>query len=108
MCRLLATHWIICRTAPLTVLLALSLPAAIGLPNFVAYLTTAGSSHPYLAGLAVGVEGLVVEAEGDIGSGLGQVVYQSAFLAGHSCVEVAVGIQRDNSLGEEQSRSAGV
>ena len=74
----------------------------------MAYLTTAGSSHPYLAGLAVGVEGLAVEVEGDIGSGLGQAVYQSAFLAGHSCVEVAVGIQRDSSLGEEQSKSAGV
>jgi hypothetical protein len=106
--RLLATNRIIGRTAPVIVLPALSLPAVTGQPNFVAYLTTAGSSHPYLEGLAAAVEELVVEAEEDIDSGLGRVVCQSAFLAGHSCVEVAVGIQPDSSLGEEQSKSAGV
>jgi hypothetical protein len=74
----------------------------------VAYLTTAGSSHLYLAGLAVEAEGLVAEAEGDIGSGPGQVVYQSAFLTGHSCVEVAVEIQRGSCLEEEQNNFAGV
>ena len=74
----------------------------------MAYLTIVESSHLYLVGLVVVAEGLVVEAEGDMGFGPGQVVYQSAFLAGHSYVEVAVGIQRDSSLGEEQNNSAEV
>jgi hypothetical protein len=70
---LLATHRIIYRTAPLIALPALSLLVATGQLNSVAYLTPAGSSHPYLVkpGFAAGVEDLAVEAEGDIIPGLG-------------------------------------